>query len=157
MLHMAVTQKVAPQSEVPEVRVCKQRAPLLPHTFMLNAMTHPFSCTRAVLQGYLLHGGAALIPLKLAEKLGANAIKTAQPVYKIVVDRSAKTVAVLTQPPNANRYVGKAVIVAMAPHLAGRITYQPPMPPERDQLTQVRGGARRHRSQIHTCMLDAIC
>jgi monoamine oxidase len=30
----------------------------------------------------------------------------------------------------------KAAIVAMPPHLAGRIQYEPPMPPLRDQLTQ---------------------
>lgn len=33
-------------------------------------------------------------------------------------------------------YTARAAIVAMPPHLAGRIAYDPPMPAARDQLTQ---------------------
>lgn len=34
------------------------------------------------------------------------------------------------------RYNAKYVIVAMPPHLAGRIQYSPPLPPMRNQLTE---------------------
>jgi len=35
-----------------------------------------------------------------------------------------------------NTFTAKFAIIAMPPHLAGRIIYHPPLPPQREQLTQ---------------------
>jgi monoamine oxidase len=69
----------------------------------------------------------------LAAELGHEVIHLNQPVYKIEHDASKGYVAAYT--PHGH-FTAKAVIVAMPPHLTGRIAYEPQMPPMRDQLTQ---------------------
>jgi monoamine oxidase len=79
---------------------------------------------------WLFDGAAGQIPPILAAKLG-DQILLNQPVYAIRQDSSGVQV---TTP--AGRYDGKFVIVAVPPHLAGAIDYEPAMPPVRLQLTQ---------------------
>lgn len=78
----------------------------------------------------LLHGGAGQIPQKIAEELGHN-IRINEPA--IHINQDSQGVEVQT---TKGKYSAKFTIVAMPPHLAGRITYEPPMPSLRQQLTQ---------------------
>jgi monoamine oxidase len=75
-------------------------------------------------------GGSQLISLRLAERLG-DSVVTSAPVRRI--ESSDDGVLVQSDELEAR---GRRVIVAIAPALAGRIHYEPPMPGFRDQLTQ---------------------
>ncbi|MGL5080481.1 MAG: flavin monoamine oxidase family protein [Microcoleaceae cyanobacterium] len=78
----------------------------------------------------LLHGGAGQIPGKIAAELGER-IKLNEPVFCIHQNEAGVEVETAH-----NHFAAKFVIVAMPPHLAGKISYDPPMPPLRQQLTQ---------------------
>ena len=82
-------------------------------------------------EALLFDGGAGQFPTRLAASLPRDAVCTAEPA--LFINHSASGVAVTTP---KGVYRGKAVIVAMPPHLTGRIHYDPPLPPARDQLTQ---------------------
>ena len=82
-------------------------------------------------EALLFDGGAGQFPSRLAEALPPEAIRTSEPVLFIQHTSSGVTV---TTPKGT--YRGRAVIVAMPPHLTGRIHYDPPLPAARDQLTQ---------------------
>jgi monoamine oxidase len=75
-------------------------------------------------------GGSQLVSIRMAERLGKRVVLNA-PVRSIA--HTPRGVTVVT---DAGSWRGTAVIVAMAPTLAGRIDYDPPLPAERDQLTQ---------------------
>jgi monoamine oxidase len=75
-------------------------------------------------------GGSQLVSIRMAERLGRRLVLNA-PVRRIA--HTGRDVTVTT---DAGTWHGKAVIVAMAPTLAGRIEYDPPLPAQRDQLTQ---------------------
>ncbi len=64
-------------------------------------------------------------------KARGGIILTANPVRHIAQDGYG--LAVYT---DYAQVVGKYAVVAMPPHLSGRITYDPPLPPRRAQLTQ---------------------
>jgi monoamine oxidase len=78
----------------------------------------------------LLHGGAGQIPAKIAAELGER-IRLGDPVFRICHSPEGITVETAQ-----GRFAAQFAVVAMPPHLAGRIIYDPPMPPLRDQLTQ---------------------
>src|SRR5213596_3518939 len=75
-------------------------------------------------------GGAQTIALRVASQLGRRVVLNA-PVRRIVQSSSGVTVVTDGFSATAQR-----VIVAIPPPLAGRIDYDPPMPPLRDQLIQ---------------------
>jgi monoamine oxidase len=77
-----------------------------------------------------LHGGSQLIALGLARRLGRRVLH-GHPVRRIVQDGTGVTV-------HADRITvrAKQAIVAIPPALAGRIDYEPLLPPSRDQLMQ---------------------
>ncbi len=75
-------------------------------------------------------GGSQLISIKMAKQLGKRVVLNA-PVRSIVQRKGGVEVNTAK-----GTWVGKRVIVAIPPTLAGRITYSPKMPPLRDQLTQ---------------------
>ncbi|MFZ1995149.1 MAG: flavin monoamine oxidase family protein, partial [Solirubrobacteraceae bacterium] len=77
-----------------------------------------------------LVGGSQLVSLRMAQRLGKRVVLNA-PARRIA--HTARGVTVTT---DAGTWHGRAVIVAMAPTLAGRIDYDPPLPAQRDQLTQ---------------------
>jgi monoamine oxidase len=77
-------------------------------------------------------GGTGLLATGLAQKIGQNSIALGSPVTSIV-QRADKRYAVTTA---KQTIITKDVIVAMSPPLAARITYDPPLPAARDQLTQ---------------------
>lgn len=85
-------------------------------------------------------GGTASIPQKLAELLG-DRVALSSPV--LTIDHSADSVTVTCRGGLVAR--GRQVIVALAPTLAGRIMYDPPLPGERDQLTQRMPQASAHK------------
>jgi monoamine oxidase len=76
-------------------------------------------------------GGSQVVPLRMAEQLGAERLVLGAPTRRIehgpdgVMVHAAGAVA-----------RGRRAIVALAPTLAGRIAYDPPLPGYRDQLTQ---------------------
>jgi monoamine oxidase len=76
-------------------------------------------------------GGSQLIAIRLAEQLGAGSVRLGAPVARIeqglsrVTAHAAGVVA-----------VGRRAVIAVPPALAGRICYDPPLPGDRDQLTQ---------------------
>ncbi|MDQ6822181.1 MAG: flavin monoamine oxidase family protein [Actinomycetota bacterium] len=75
-------------------------------------------------------GGSQLVSLRMAARLGSRVVLNA-PVRAITQGRGGVSVE-----SNAGTWRTRAVIVAIAPTLAGRIDYQPAMPAQRDQLTQ---------------------
>ncbi|GKZ24057.1 hypothetical protein AbraIFM66951_010556 [Aspergillus brasiliensis] len=79
-------------------------------------------------------GGTQLIALRLAERLGVENIYLSNPVHRIQQSNGGYLVV-----SNDTRIMAKRVIVAMSPPMAARISYDPPLPPGRDQLTQRMG------------------
>jgi monoamine oxidase len=75
-------------------------------------------------------GGSQLVSIRMAKRLGRHIVLDA-PVRRI--EHGGRGVTVTT---DAGVWHGKAAIVAMAPTLAGRLDYDPPLPGQRDQLTQ---------------------
>jgi monoamine oxidase len=76
-------------------------------------------------------GGSQLVPLRAAEELGSDRIVLGAPVRRIQHGAGGVTV-------HADGAVarGRRAILAIAPTLASRIAYDPPLPGYRDQLTQ---------------------
>jgi monoamine oxidase len=85
---------------------------------------------------YLFDGAAAQFPALQASKLPPNTVRINNPVWSIeqTMGPNGKPIVVATT--LKGTYHGKAIIVEMSPHLAGRINYKPALPPIRDQLTQ---------------------
>src|SRR6266478_3605583 len=75
-------------------------------------------------------GGAQTIALRVADQLGTR-VRLTTPVTRIEQSFTRATVY-----SNGHRCFAQRVIVAIQPTLAGRIQYDPPLPPLRDQLTQ---------------------
>ena len=75
-------------------------------------------------------GGSQLVSLRVAEELG-DAVRLSSPVRRIEYGTDGVTV-------HADGLVARAkrAIVAIPPTLTGRISYDPPLPGLRDQLTQ---------------------
>ena len=76
-------------------------------------------------------GGSQLVPIRMAEALGDERLMLGSPVRRI--EHDAGGVAVHADGASAR---GRRAIVAVAPTLASRIAYDPPLPGYRDQLTQ---------------------
>jgi monoamine oxidase len=76
-------------------------------------------------------GGSQLIPLRMSEELGEGRLVLGAPVRRI--EHAADRVTVHADGALAR---GRRAILAIAPTLAGRIAYDPPLPGYRDQLTQ---------------------
>src|SRR5215208_6173949 len=76
-------------------------------------------------------GGSQRLALGMAEELGEERVQLAAPVRRI--EHGADGVTVHAGEVTAR---GRRAIVAIAPTLAGRIEYDPPLPGYRDQLTQ---------------------
>jgi len=82
-------------------------------------------------QDFRVSGGTQGIAIKMADQLGHRRVLLSQPVRRI--SQGSKSVYVY-----ADKATVKAqrVVVAIPPHLAGRIVYEPGLPSGRDQLTQ---------------------
>ena len=95
-----------------------------PGTFERN------SNTRGGAQESRFFGGSQVVPVEVAAQLGRRVV-LGSPVRRIVQSRASVSVV-------SDRVTvrGKRVIVAVPPTLAGRIDYHPPLPAQRDQLTQ---------------------
>jgi monoamine oxidase len=76
-------------------------------------------------------GGSQLVALRMAERLGADRLILDSPVRRIVHGPEGVTVEA-----DGATVAARRAIVAVAPTLAGRIAYEPPLPGLRDQLTQ---------------------
>ena len=76
-------------------------------------------------------GGSQLIPIGMAAELGSERVVLGAPARRIEHGPDGVTV-------HSEREIARArrAIVAIAPTLAGRIAYDPPLPGYRDQLTQ---------------------
>jgi monoamine oxidase len=77
-----------------------------------------------------LEGGSQLVSIRMAKRLG-NRVALNAPVRRISWGRRTATVQT-----DAGSWRARRVIVATAPMLAGRIDYEPALPPLRDGLTQ---------------------
>lgn len=88
-------------------------------------------------------GGTAQIPQRIADELGERVVLNA-PVLTISLTDGGVTVTCR----GGVEARGQQVIVALAPTLAGRIMYDPPLPAQRDQLTQRMPQASAHKSFI---------
>jgi monoamine oxidase len=86
--------------------------------------------TRGGAQQNRLVGGSQRLPLELAKRLG-DVVALGTPVRTIAQTRSGVTVV-----SDAVTVSAKRVVVAIPPTLAGRISYDPILPFQRDQLTQ---------------------
>ena len=82
-------------------------------------------------QDFRVSGGTQGIAIKLADQLGRKRVLLSQPVRRI--SQGPKSVYVYADKATVK---AKRVIVAIPPHLAGRIAYEPGLPAVRDQLTQ---------------------
>jgi monoamine oxidase len=78
-----------------------------------------------------VEGGSDLVCQRIAEALG-ECVLLSCPVRR--VEQAAHGVTVETR--SGERFHGDHVVVAVPPTLAGRLEYDPVMPPWRDQLTQ---------------------
>ena len=76
-------------------------------------------------------GGSQLVAIRMAEALGDERVVLDAPVRRI--EHGAGEVTVHADGASAR---GRRAILALAPTLAGRIAYDPPLPGFRDQLTQ---------------------
>src|SRR5262252_5872013 len=76
-------------------------------------------------------GGSQLIALRMAERLGPDRVRLGAPVTRI--EQEASRVVAHSA---AGAVTGRRAVVAAPPALAGRIGYDPPLPADRDQLTQ---------------------
>lgn len=76
-------------------------------------------------------GGSQLIAIKLAEQLGPDGVRLGAPVARIEQGPSQVTVHAA-----GVAAAGRRAVIAVPPALAGRICYDPPLPADRDQLTQ---------------------
>lgn len=76
-------------------------------------------------------GGSIRIAETMAAELG-DRVRLGEPVARIVQDDHG----VLVTTRDGIEYAGTQVIVTLPPTLAGRLTYDPPLPSWRDQLTQ---------------------
>jgi monoamine oxidase len=76
-------------------------------------------------------GGSQLVPLRMAERLGPERVVLGTPARRIEHGRDGVTVHA-----DGATARGRRAILALAPTLAGRIAYDPPLPGARDQLTQ---------------------
>ncbi|MGH8516730.1 MAG: flavin monoamine oxidase family protein, partial [Panacagrimonas sp.] len=87
--------------------------------------------TRAGAQERKIVEGAQSICTRIAAELGAQRLRVSSPVRLIAQNDTGVNVI-------GPHFVvrGKRVIVAVPPTLAGRITYEPALPVERDQYTQ---------------------
>jgi monoamine oxidase len=84
------------------------------------------------------HGGSQRIALLMAEQLGEDGVRLAAPVRRIEHGQ-AGVVLHADGPggaPDGLIVRAQQAIVAVPPTLAGRISYDPPLPARRDQLTQ---------------------
>ncbi len=84
------------------------------------------------------HGGSQRVALRLAEELGEAALRLGAPARRIVHGEDGVTVEADGPggEPRALQVSARRAIVAVPPTLAGRISYDPPLPALRDQLTQ---------------------
>jgi monoamine oxidase len=98
--------------------------PQQPGTFQRNFNT------RGGAQQDRFVGGSQRLPLELAKRLG-DVVALRAPVRSIAQTRSGVTVV-----SDAMTVAAKRAVVAIPPTLAGRISYDPILPFERDQLTQ---------------------
>lgn len=78
----------------------------------------------------LIHDGAGQIPLKIASELEGK-IRLSEPV--IAINQNDMMVEVKT---SQGSYQARYVAVAMPPYQAGKINYNPPLPPIKQQLSQ---------------------
>jgi monoamine oxidase len=76
-------------------------------------------------------GGSQLVPVRMAEELGEERLVLGSPVRRIEHSGDGVTVHA-----DGSVLRGKRAILALAPTLAARIAYDPPLPGYRDQLTQ---------------------
>ncbi len=76
-------------------------------------------------------GGSQLIAIRAAEKLGSGTVRLDAPVSRI--EQQGSEVRVHAAGVTA---AGRRAVIAVPPALAGRICYDPPLPGDRDQLTQ---------------------
>lgn len=76
-------------------------------------------------------GGSQRIALELAERLGASRVVVDSPVRRIGWDDGGVRVTT-----DDLTVLASHAVVAVAPNLASRISYEPKLPPARDMLTQ---------------------
>jgi monoamine oxidase len=76
-------------------------------------------------------GGSQLVPIRMAEELGADVLRLGAAVRRI--EQRGDVVTVLA---HGLLVTARHAIVAIPPVLAGRVDYDPPLPGYRDQLTQ---------------------
>ena len=82
-------------------------------------------------------GGSQRIPLLLAEQLGDERLRLGAPVRRIEHGGDGVVLHARSEGGDAALTLrAKRAIVAVPPTLAGRISYDPPLPALRDQLTQ---------------------
>jgi monoamine oxidase len=91
----------------------------------------PMIRTRGGAEDARFVGGSQLLSMRLAERLGSETVVLRSPVRTIA--HSADRVRVTADGIEAT---ARHVVVTVPPALAGRIIYDPPLPPLRDQLTQ---------------------
>ncbi len=77
-------------------------------------------------------GGSQLVPIRMADRLGPGRVVLGAPV-RVIRQSSKEGVTVEADGVTVG---ARRAVVAIAPTLAGRLAYDPPLPGFRDQLTQ---------------------
>jgi monoamine oxidase len=94
-----------------------------------NGLTNLVSTTGGAQERRVV-GGAHLISARIAQQLG-DRVRLNAPVHAISQDDQLVTVSF-----EGGEVTAQYVIVSIPPTLAGRLRYDPPLPPSRDGLTQ---------------------
>lgn len=79
-----------------------------------------------------IKGGTQQLSERLAEKVGLGNVRLSCAVKAIYQDSDCARVQTST----GETFHGRAVIVSCPPHLAAKMEYKPPLPSQREQLTQ---------------------
>lgn len=75
--------------------------------------------------------GAQGLSLGIARELGSDRVVLGAPVRKLIQSNSGVTIET-----DRGAFASRFAIVAMPPHLVGRVQFEPPLPPSRDQFLQ---------------------
>ncbi|TPX11725.1 uncharacterized protein E0L32_007462 [Thyridium curvatum] len=78
-----------------------------------------------------IEGGPQSIAIKLSERLGSEKVRLRSPVRQVLRNELGYSVV-----GDTFKVQAKKVVIAIAPALAGRLVYSPPLPAIRDQLCQ---------------------
>lgn len=87
-------------------------------------------------QQHVVIGGTQQISERLAQEIGLEYIHLNSPVKTVEQDKQGIRLLIQNEQGKTQYIEAQYAIITLPPTLAGRLSYQPPLPAQRDQLTQ---------------------